>query len=246
MVNYERLGSKAQSAPSICSDVSQFVRKKLETKVIAHTVAAILHGLLLREQELCILGQIFFQQAGHPWILQKFQPPCSLVLKPFKSSNLPSKRQEPKRTRWAGRLLRPEGRDPACVVCNGACAGHWGSWAVSMEPLVSSELFQREKFLESQHPSANSGTEFCVSPGETYMPLWTHGFPSRVSNPLYVKEECMGNSPSPGTMGNPYLIPHSSLGLCYFPQDHSVILCLQNTELSLQSAGRPEKELVYF
>lgn len=64
MVNYERLGSKAQSAPSICSDVHQFVREKLETKVIAQTVTAILQVLLLWEQWSCFLGPICSSTQG--------------------------------------------------------------------------------------------------------------------------------------------------------------------------------------
>lgn len=62
MVNYERLGTKAQAAPPICSDVYQLVREMLETKVIAQTVAAMLHVLLLREQRSCLLGQICFNK----------------------------------------------------------------------------------------------------------------------------------------------------------------------------------------
>ena len=86
MVNYERLASKAQSAPSVCSDVSQFVRKKLETKVIAQILTTILQGLLFRGQRSCLLGQTLFFPLR---ILQKLQPSCSWVLEPITSSNLP-------------------------------------------------------------------------------------------------------------------------------------------------------------
>lgn len=87
MVNYERLASKAQSAPSICSDVSQFVRKKSETKVIAQILTTILQGLLFRGQQSCLLSQTFFFFPLR--ILQKLQPSCSWVLEPITSSNLP-------------------------------------------------------------------------------------------------------------------------------------------------------------
>ena len=47
-------------SPSICSDVSQFVRKKLETKVIAQIVTTLLQGLLFRGLWSYLLVQVCF------------------------------------------------------------------------------------------------------------------------------------------------------------------------------------------
>lgn len=191
-------------SPSICSDVSQFVRKKLETKVIAQIVTTILQGLLFRGLWSYLLGQVCFLVVVVFFFFDK-QSPCELcrsfnhlvlipginhILQPSPPRKGQKEQEEPERsfTQKAGILwcleecLQPAPRE--LTRLHEACRLQWTG--------------SKGEILEV--PSPLCGTEFHLSSRETQMPLWSHGPPRGFQISLCEKSNWA--TPSPGALWN--------------------------------------------
>ena len=222
-------------SPSICSDVSQFVRKKLETKVIAQIVTTILQGLLFRGLWSYLLVQVcflvvvvfvcLFWQAEPLWILQKLQPSCSDSWNQSHPPTFPSKKR-PRRTRGAREVLRTEGRDPVMpgrVPAASTKGANTPPWSLS----APVNWFQGGNSWSSISPLWHRNPPVLEIDTHATVILWTSTWVSD----LLVWEERLGHS-QPGRslklMRSPCLTPSSSPGLPSLLGDCSVILWLRN------------------
>lgn len=149
--------------------------------------------------------ELLFSASRTPMNFTEVHPPSSWVLEPVPSSNFHYQEQEKNENGQdePKRLLHTEGGVLQCLVRAASTSGAESPpRSLVKVPLVSRELFPRGKFPKFRLPSGNSDTEFRLSPRVTYVPLRSCGSPSGVSNPLYVGEGWLGNSPSPGALWN--------------------------------------------